>query len=111
MKFLNILVLFGAAATTALNVELERMHEKSTGRTALSVFDSEDGKLLAKTCGSYIDATVPIDFSNTDVNGDGNSTVCAKTYIVHSLGYVSGGHTCTKIYDGATALVDCEGFQ
>ena len=87
------------------------MHEKSTGGTILSVFDQEDGKLLAKSCGSYIDAAVPIDFSNTDENGDGNFTIGAHSYLVHSESHISGGPTCSKKYNGATAIVDCENFK
>ena len=99
-----------AVVAAAVPVELEWMHDKSSGDTVISIFGT-DGDLLAKSCGSYLNASTPIDFTNTDAHGNGNFTVGSKHYTVHELQSYSGGLECTKKYNGDTALVDCKGLN
>ena len=112
MRFQTLTALSAfAALTAAADVELEWMHDKTTGKTTLGVFDIEDGELLAKSCGSVLKAAKTIDFSKTDENGNGSFTVGDKSYTVHELSDISGGIFCSKKWHDSVAIVECEGFQ
>ena len=110
MRFLSIATFFIALAGAA-EVEVEWMHEKSTGGTMLSVFSAKDHTLLAKTCGSYLDSKTPIDLSNVDEDGTGNFTIGTKQYLVHMESSYSGGPKCTRKYSKGHSVIDCEGIE
>ena len=112
MHFISIfssLLVVAAAAATKL-VELEWLHEKSTGKTMLTIFNTETNEKIASSCGDKLNADIPISF-NANSDGFGNFTVGDRTYSIHSNPEYSGGPSCSKKYNGNTAVVDCSGSE
>ena len=110
MRFLYFSGLVALSAASAVDVDIRWYHEKSSGNTMITVFDSDTGKALAKSCGSYLQATTPIDFRNTNEDGQGNFTVGSETYLIHSVPTLSGGVACTRKYGGDAAVAECSGL-
>ena len=106
--FSSIIAVATAVAVPS-DVELEWIKDKATGHTMLSIFNPKDHVLIASSCGSKLNAHVPIDFSNVDDNGSGSFTVGGKSFVVHSE--VENGPVCTKKYNGDATVVDCSGFK
>ncbi|KAH7129219.1 hypothetical protein EDB81DRAFT_661255 [Dactylonectria macrodidyma] len=95
------------AAVAALDVQIVWRLEKSSNISALSVYNVASGDLLAETCGSLLEADVPIDFSAVNQNGLGNFTVGDESFLVHSNADFSGGPECSKTFNPDLAVVHC----
>ncbi|KAJ4373112.1 hypothetical protein N0V83_003403 [Neocucurbitaria cava] len=96
-------VIFALAATAmAADVSVVWRHEKSSGSTSLAIHSADDHSVLAESCGDHIGT---VDFSNVDENGAGNFSVEGNTFAVSSKN--QDGVSCTRIYNGAVAVVNC----
>ncbi|KAH6664814.1 hypothetical protein F5X68DRAFT_265849 [Plectosphaerella plurivora] len=101
-----LLALAGAAAAT--EVTLTWAHDKGSGLSALLATKPGSSKSIAVSCSSILEGPSPVDFSQIDENGDGNFTVGAKSYLVHSEPSFSGGPSCVTVYDEIISLDQCK---
>ncbi|KAH7177017.1 hypothetical protein EDB81DRAFT_752329 [Dactylonectria macrodidyma] len=91
----------------SLDVDLICCFEKQSNNTSLSVFDTARGDLIAETCGSFLKADIPIDFSRVDENGSGQFTIGKRRFVVHSPTRFSHRPQCSKILTSDFVVVQC----
>ncbi|KAL6354846.1 hypothetical protein LRP88_12203 [Fusarium phalaenopsidis] len=110
MRLISFLAAFGAA-NAAIDVQLVWRLEKDSSHSSVGALDPKKGTLLAGSCGSIIEADIPIDFSDVDKDGNGNFTVGDATYRIHSKPEFSGGPSCSKTFNAKYSLVQCSGVK
>lgn len=132
MKFTDVIALstlFGAslAAPSAYpdggeepknkdaNLKLVRVtvqHERHTSNTEFAIADQDTKQTLARMCadslaGSSAPDAFPVAIDITPT-GAGSITINDKVYRVHSKAEVSGGVSCTRMFDDDELLVTCD---
>ncbi|PLN78462.1 hypothetical protein BDW42DRAFT_143501 [Aspergillus taichungensis] len=98
-----------------VNLKLVRVtvqHEKKTSNTEFAITDPDTKKTLAHMCADSLGgSTAPDAFPvavDIDPTGAGKITINDKEYRVHSKAHVSGGVTCTRMFDDDELLVTCD---
>lgn len=91
-----------------VNVVIQRL--KGTAETDVAIVDKESSKVLGYACSDKIDSGAFANFPvSADINeyGAGTITLGTTTYTVHEDPSVSGGVSCTKMYDEQEIFVTC----
>lgn len=91
-----------------VNVVIQRL--KGTAETDVAVVDKESSEVLGYSCSNKIDSGAFAKFPvSADINeyGSGTITLGTTTYKVHEDPNVSGGVSCTKMYDEQEIFVTC----
>ncbi|OBT64832.1 hypothetical protein VE03_06403 [Pseudogymnoascus sp. 23342-1-I1] len=91
-----------------VNIVIQRL--KGTAETDVAIVDKESSEVLGYACSNKIDSGAFAKFPvSADINeyGAGTITLGTKTYKVHEDPSVSGGVSCTKMYDEQEIYVTC----
>ncbi|OBT51394.1 hypothetical protein VE04_10278, partial [Pseudogymnoascus sp. 24MN13] len=91
-----------------VDIVIQRL--KTTSETDIAVVDKESSEILGYACSSKIDSGAFANFpvsADIDEYGSGTITLGSTTYEVHEDPTVSGGVTCTKMYDANEVFVTC----
>ncbi|KZF19049.1 hypothetical protein L228DRAFT_271675 [Xylona heveae TC161] len=83
---------------------------KATSEQDIAVTNKDFSQVLGYSCSNTLDsgafADVPIS-ADLDFNGAGNLTIGSETYKVHENPDISGGITCSRMYNNAESLMTC----
>ncbi|KFY39147.1 hypothetical protein V495_06128 [Pseudogymnoascus sp. VKM F-4514 (FW-929)] len=91
-----------------VNVVIQRI--KETSETDVAIVDKVSSKVLGYACSNKVDSGAFAKFPvSADINefGAGTITIGTTTYKIHEDPSVSGGVTCTKMYDEQEVFVTC----
>jgi hypothetical protein len=92
------------------NLHVVWHHEKSPSKTSLTLMDGSKSKVFGYSCTSSLNTDVFANFPiimNVTENGSGTLMYGSTTYKVLSDPAFSGGITCSRMYHGEEAYVDC----
>lgn len=91
-----------------VNVVIQRL--KGTAETDVAIVDKESSEVLGYACSDKLDSGAFAKFPvSADINeyGAGTITLGITKYTVHEDPSVSGGVSCTKMYDEQEIFVTC----
>lgn len=91
-----------------VDIVIQRL--KGTAEIDVAVVDKESSEVLGYACSEKLDSGVFAKFPvSADINeyGAGTITLGSTTYKVHEDPSVSGGVSCTKMYDAQEIFVTC----
>lgn len=109
MKYLTSSLALAAVASAA-EVNIAWRHDRNSDESSIGVFDASTKVLLADSCGTVVQADVPIDFSHVHLNGtSGYWSVGKEQYSIHSK--PESGPACTQKFNSDFVLIECTGVD